>query len=251
MSMNISSDNKKIIIRLLISALIIGGVIAVVLLILKLTGVTSLTQEQLQAYIKSSGATAPLIYILVSFLQVTFVPIPGAITIIAGSYVFGPWLSFIYSYIGMLLGAMFAFFLGRAIGKPFANWIVGSEKKVDEWISKLKGKQNVILFFMFFLPFFPDDILCSIAGLLPISYLGFFVMQVITRATSIGSTVVFMSGEIIPYEGWGLVVLGALAIICICAFILSMKYSEKINDFCIERINRIFGRNKDKANEEN
>ena len=182
------SENKKVILRILLSAFIIGCIIGVIFLILKLTGVINLTQEQLQAYIKKSGLLAPFIYVLISFLQVTFVPIPGAITIIAGSYVFGAWLAFIYSYIGMLLGAMFAFFLGKMIGKPFANWVVGSEEKVNEWISKLKGKQNVILFFMFFLPFFPDDILCTVAGLLPITYLGFFVMQLITRATSVGFT---------------------------------------------------------------
>ena len=147
--MKVSSENKKMLLRLFISVLIIGCIIGAVFLILKLTGVTNLTQEQLQSYIKRSGAIAPLIYIAISFLQVTFVPIPGAITIIAGSYVFGPWLAFIYSYVGMLLGAMFAFFLGRALGRPFVNWIVGNEEKVDEWIFKLKGKQNVVLFFMF------------------------------------------------------------------------------------------------------
>lgn len=250
--MNVSNQNKKIILKLIVSLFIIGGIIGIVFLILKLSGITNLTQEQLQSYIKSSGAIAPLIYVAISFLQVTFVPIPGAITIIAGSYVFGPWLAFVYSYVGMLLGAMFAFFLGRALGRPFVNWIVGDEKKVDEWILKLKGRQNVVLFFMFILPFFPDDILCSIAGLLPITYLGFFVMQVVTRASSIGFTVLFMSGEFIPYEGWGLFVLGGIAIICIVAFILSIKYSEKINDFFVEKINYIFGKgkSKDKAKDE-
>ena len=250
--MKISSENKKMLLRLLLSVFIVGCIIGAVLLILKLTGVTNLTQEQLQAYIKQSGAIAPLIYVAISFLQVTFVPIPGAITIIAGSYVFGPWLAFLYSYVGMLLGAMFAFFLGRALGRPFVNWIVGNEEKVDEWIFKLKGKQNVVLFFMFILPFFPDDILCSIAGLLPITYLGFFVMQVVTRASSIGFTVLFMSGEFIPYNGWGLYVLGGVAIICIVAFILSIKYSEKINDFFVEKVNFIFGKgkHKDKINNE-
>lgn len=247
--MKISEDTKKMILRLILSCLVIGCIIGIVYLILHLTGITKLTQEQLQAYIKSTGAIAPLIYILVSFLQVTFVPIPGAITIIAGNYVFGTWLAYLYSYIGMLTGAMFAFFLGKAIGRPFANWIVGSAEKVDEWMARLKGKQNVVLFFMFFLPFFPDDILCTIAGLLPIGYLGFLAMQLITRATSIGFTLLFMSGEVIPYEGWGLVVLSVIAVICIVAFIFSMKYSEKINDFFVEKVNNIFGKNKDKLEE--
>lgn len=247
--MKISDENKKIIKRLLVSALIIGAVIGAVYLVLHLLGFTNLTEEQLQEMIASTGAIAPIVFIIVSFLQVTFVPIPGAITIVAGSFLFGAVESFIYSYIGMLLGAMFAFFLGKKIGRPFANWVIGSPEKVDEWVARLKGRQNVILFFMFFLPFFPDDILCTVAGLLPISYMGFLIMQIITRATSIGFTLLFMSGEVIPYEGWGLVVLAIVAVICITAFILSMKYSEKINDFFVEKMSKLF--KKDKSGQNN
>ena len=240
--MKISEENKKIILKLLLFVLLIGVIIAVGYLVLHLLGWTKLTQEQLQEIVKSTGAVAPLIFILISFLQVTFVPIPGAVTIIAGNYLFGFWLSFLYSYIGMLLGAMFAFFLGKTIGRPFANWILGSKEKVDLWIKRLKGRQNVILFFMFFLPFFPDDILCTVAGLLPISYFGFFIMQMVTRATSVGFTLLFMSGEFIPYHGWGLAVLAVIGIVCVVAFILSMKYSEKINDFFVDKINALFGK---------
>ncbi|MBE5742696.1 MAG: TVP38/TMEM64 family protein [Clostridiales bacterium] len=242
----ISAENKKIIKRLVLSAFIIVAVIGIIYLILRLLGLTKLTEQQIQDYVESTGAVAPLVFIAVSFLQVTFVPIPGAITIVAGNYLFGTWLSFLYSYIGMLLGAMFAFFLGKKIGRPFANWIVGSKEKVDEWLKRLKGKQNVVLFFMFFLPFFPDDILCTVAGLLPITYGGFLVMQVITRATSIGFTLLFMSGEVIPYEGWGLVVLAIIAVICIVAFVLSMKYSQKINDFFVNKVNSMFKRKSEK-----
>ena len=60
---------------------------------------------------------------------------------------------------------------------------------------------------MFLLPMFPDDILCSIAGIMPITYSVFIFMQLITRFTSIGGTLLFMSGEIIPYHGWGLVLI--------------------------------------------
>ena len=243
--------DKKFLLRLFLFFLSICAIIAIGYLILHLLGWTKLTQEQLQALIKDTGAIAPLIFILISFLQVTLVPIPGAVTIIAGNYLFGFWLSFLYSYIGMLLGATFAFFLGKTVGRPFANWIVGSKEKVDLWIKRLKGKQNVILFFMFVLPFFPDDILCTVAGLLPISYLGFFVMQMVTRAISIGFTLLFMSGEFIPYHGWGLVVLISIGIVCLVAFVLSIKYSQKINDFFVDKINAVFGKNKKLTKDKN
>ena len=245
------SETKKIILKLIISALVIGLIVGGAYLIFHFLGWTDLSQEQLQAFISSTGAIAPLVFIAVSFLQVTFVPIPGAVTIIAGSYLFGPWLSFLYSYIGMFFGGLFAFFLGKVIGRPFINWVAGSNEKADGWIKKLKGREKVFLFFAFLLPLFPDDLLCSIAGVLPISWLEFIIMQLITRTTSIGATLLFMSGEIIPYGGWGLPVLIILGIIAIAAFILSLIYAEKINAVFDKFINKLIGKKQDNNSDKN
>ena len=127
--------------------------------------------------------------------------------------------------------------------------MTGDINKADEWIKRLKGREKVFLFFAFLLPMFPDDLLCSIAGILPIKRKTFILMQVFTRATSILATLLFMSGEFIPYKGWGLVVLSILAILSIIAFILSMKYSEKLNSFFddfSEKILSLFKKEKDK-----
>jgi uncharacterized membrane protein YdjX (TVP38/TMEM64 family) len=172
---------------------------------------------------------APLVFIAISFLQVTFIPIPGAVTILAGSYLFGAWLSYLYSYIGFMLGSIVAFWLGKKIGRPFVNWVFGSKEEVDSYLARLKGKEKVCLFFMFLLPMFPDDALCAIAGILPISWTEFLIMQIITRATSIAGTLFFMSGEIIPFHGWGLVVIGLVAVLAIVAFIICYKNAEKLN----------------------
>lgn len=237
-------ENKDIIIRLLISALVIGALVLGVYLIFYFLGWTKLTKEELQTFISSTGAVAPLVFIAVTFAQVSLIPIPGAVTILAGSVLFGFWKSFLYSYIGMMIGSVVSFALGRVIGRPYVNWVVGGKDKADEWIKKLNGRENVFLFFAFFLPLFPDDILCAVAGALPIKWLTFIIMQVITRATSILATMLFMSGEIIPFHGWGLIVLGALAIVCVAAFIISIKYSEKLNTFFSNFIDRITGKNK-------
>ena len=225
--------------KLITSGLGLAALLGGIYLVMYLLGWTDLTREELQAFVASKGAWAPLIYVIISFLQVTFVPIPGAVTILAGNYVFGTGPAFLYSYIGMLLGAMFAFWLGRVLGRRFADWLSGSREKTDEWVRKLKGRENILLFFMFLLPFFPDDLLCAIAGLFPMSWLYFLLMQLITRATSIGGTLLFMSGEIIPFHGWGLAVLGAVAVLLVAAFIVCFRYAEQINarvDKCIDRL---------------
>ena len=224
-------ETKQSLIKLGITALVFISLILGAYLIMRQLGWADLSQEQLQDKIQSYGAKAPLIYILVSFMQVTVLPIPGAVTVLAGNYLFGPIETFVYAYIGALIGSFISFSLGKIVGRPFVNWIAGSKETVDEWLSKMRGKEGVILFFMFFFPFFPDDILCAIAGLLPFTYRGFMSMQLVTRATSIFGTLFFMSGEIIPWRGWGLVVLALVAIVFIAAFVICFINAEKLDNY--------------------
>lgn len=245
---NLTEEQKQVIKKLIISVLVIGAIILVIYLIMHWLGITDLTREELQEIIQSTGAIAPLTFIGISFLQVTFVPIPGMITILAGSYVFGAWESFLYSYIGMNLGAIVAFALGRLIGKPYINWVAGGEDKAKDWIKRLNGKEKIFLFFAFLFPFFPDDLLCSIAGALPITWRTFILMQLVTRTTSIGGTLLFMSGEVIPYEGWGLVLIGFFILLGVLAFIVSLKYSDQINAWFDKFTSKLSKKSKEKTN---
>lgn len=236
-------DVKKSIIKLTISTIILSGILLITYVILDCLNLTHLSQQELQSHIEKFGALGPIVFIIISFLQVTFLPIPASITILGGNYLFGPWLSYLYSFIGIFSGSLFAFFLGKVVGRRFVNWIVGDKETVDYYLSKLKGKETILLFFMFLLPFFPDDILCSIAGILPISWPVFILIQVITRFTSIGTTLFFMSGEIIPYnKPWGIALLIILAIIAVVTFIYAFKNSEKINDKLTRFVNKVLSR---------
>lgn len=237
-------DIKSIIIKIIISLLVIGLIILGLYFLFKYLGWTNLTKEELQAKIASTGLFAPIVFIVASFLQVTFIPIPSSVTIIVGNYLFGFWLSFLYSYIGIILGSILAFYLGRWLGRPFVNWVVGDSKAVDEYLIKMKNKENVILFFMFLLPLFPDDALCSLAGILPISFLTFLFMQLLTRATSILGTLFFMSGEIIHYDALGITIIVIVCILALVAFYLSYKYADKINEIFYNIMDKITFRKK-------
>lgn len=237
-------DIKSIIIKIIISLLVIGLIVLGLYFLFKHLGWTNLTKEELQAKIASTGVFAPIVFIVASFLQVTFIPIPSSITIIVGNYLFGFWLSFLYSYIGIVLGSILAFYLGRWLGRPFVNWVVGDNKVVDEYLIKMKNKENVILFFMFLLPLFPDDALCSLAGILPISFLTFLFIQLLTRATSILGTLFFMSGEIIRYDALGITIIVIVCILALVAFYLSYKYADKINEIFYNIMDKITFRKK-------
>lgn len=220
----------------MVALLLLCGLVLGAYLLLRSLGIFSLSREEFRDLLAGYGAWAPLAFILATFLQVTFVPIPSTVTILGGVYLFGAWASFLYSYIGLLLGASVAFFLGRLLGKPFVLWLSGDAARVEGLLARLRSRGIVLLFFMFLFPMFPDDLLCLIAGLLPISFSAFLLMQLLTRATSIGATLLFLSGEVIPYEGWGIVVIVFVCLIGVAMCVLSLVYADRfaaiLDRFC-------------------
>jgi len=232
------NSKKGIIIRALISLLIIFVIIGILYLIFWKLGYTKLDKEDLREIIEKAGVWGPIVFIVISFLQVTLIPIPSIISILAGSLLFGPLLSIVYSFIGIFIGSILAFGLGRWIGRRFVNWIVGDKETVDQYLKKIRNKESITLFFMFILPFFPDDALCSLAGITAMTWKGFIVMQVITRIISITSTILFWSGEIIPYTPVGFMIIGVIFSVAIIAFILTMKNSEKIGSLFSRKKNK-------------
>ena len=218
---------KRILPRVL-SVLCIVAVISLALWGLFEVGLLSLSKEGLQEKLEAYGALAPLLFILLTVLQSSLLPIPSTVTILAGAYLFGAVESFFYTYGGLLVGGILAFFLGRFAGRPFVNWLAG-EGRVDALVARARGREHVVIFFMFLFPLVPDYVLCLAAGLLPISLRSFLLMQMPTRALTVGITLLVFSGEVIPFEGWGIVVMAAVTLFAVAMFIVALIYTERLN----------------------
>lgn len=185
--------------------------------------------ESLREYISKSGKMAAIIYILFSFLQVIILPVPGSVTVAAGVAMFGPLKCSIYSFIGIVLGSLVAFLIGRLVGYKAVCWIVGKES-IDKWQQKLKGKDYLILSLMFLLPMFPDDILCFVSGLSSMTWNYFAVMIVITRAISVLYTA--YSFEFIPFNTWwGILIWAGIIGLIIVTFYVVFKHSDNIDRY--------------------
>lgn len=221
----------KLILSGVIICLFIGAIVLILHFALGIEYADLKNKEYVQEMINSTGGYAAFVFVIISFLQVTFIPIPGAVTILAGNYLFGFWTSLLLSYVGMMIGSIFAFWLGRKIGRPFVNWVVGDQEVVEKYLNRLNGKETILLFFMFLLPLFPDDMLCTVAGITKLSYLKYFIIQIITRFTSIFGTLIFMSGEFIPYNFWGITLIVVLSILALIAFVFAYKNSDRINSY--------------------
>lgn len=223
--------NQQALYKLIFCTLIFLDICAVVFFAICATGlITKINSIQaLRDYIADFGSWAVVLYILFCFLQVVILPVPGSVAVAAGVALFGPLKCTLYSFIGIVVGSIVAFAIGRVIGYKAVKWIVG-EDTLEKWMKKLKGKDYLILSIMFLLPMFPDDVLCFIAGLSSMSWPYFIVMIVATRAISVVTTA--YSIDLIPFTTWwGILIWVLIAAIIIIAFWLVCKYSDKIDKF--------------------
>ncbi len=219
---------KKRTAKMLLSFFILLDFSLFLLLTLQKTGFFNVVKssESLQAYLERAGIWMPMIYILLQFLQVILLPIPSVVSTIAGVALFGAFWATIYSMIGIMLGSILAFFIGRRWGNKAVSWMVGADT-LQKWQRKLKGRDNLILTLAFALPLFPDDILCFLAGLSTMSMGYFVVMITICRFLGIAGTC--YSIDFIPFNTWwGVLIWCGFALLTILVFVFLYRNFEKI-----------------------
>ncbi len=141
--------------------------------------VTSLlsNRDELIRVVESWGILAPLLYILLQILQTVVAPIPGQIVGSIGGFLFGGW-GILWTSIGTLIGCYIVFRIARRFGRPLLEKIF-KKSAVDQFDFIINSKSAaLILFLIFLLPGFPDDVICYIAGLtcLPIRNLMLIVI---------------------------------------------------------------------------
>lgn len=199
--------------------------------------------EKIKLFLSKYGAFAGFIFIIIQFLQVTIIPLPVALTTVAGVALFGVWKTLLYSTIGIISGSMFAFFLGRKFGIKLMIWLCG-KNVYEKYMKFAKGRDKIVLTMMFLFPFFPDDILCIIAGMTNMTYWQFFALMLVTRPLNI----LVMEGAFkgisaIPLTGYGIPIWIAIISVTLLAVILAFKFSSKIENALIklcEKVSSIF-----------
>ena len=139
--------------------------------------------EALSAFLSSLGAWAPIAFLLLQVLQIIIPVIPGGVILSVGVVAFGPVYGFIYNYVGMLMGSYIAFAFARRFGLPLIKSII-SEKAFAKYIGWLDNKQekfNKLFALAIFLPFFPDDLLCMLAGVSKMKTSTFWLINIVLK----------------------------------------------------------------------
>ena len=142
--------------------------------------------DSLRGLVGDSIISGPIIFILIQILQVVIPIIPGGISTAAGVLIFGPYAGFIYNYVGICIGSIIIFLLGRRYGKPFILSMI-SDKTYNKYIGWLDNQNRFEKLFALaiFLPVAPDDALCLMAGLTNMSVKRYTLIILIAKPLSI------------------------------------------------------------------
>ncbi|MBE7075737.1 MAG: TVP38/TMEM64 family protein [Clostridiales bacterium] len=230
-------NKKKKILRSLLVISILAVILVLAYFILKWTGAWEYINsvEKIRQLILSLGFWGRFAFVMIQFLQVTFLPIPSAVSTVAGVLIYGPLETALLSLSGVLFGSVVAFWLGRQFGRKVVVFMIG-EESCTKWANFLtNAKYSFVV--MMLLPIFPDDVLCLVAGLTNMSWRFFVLTNIISRPIGIFLTCYFGSGQIIPYHGWGLVVWAVLIVGVVLLLYLSYKYQKQIEDFLQNKLN--------------
>lgn len=141
-------------------------------------------RDELVRIMQGLGPWAPLLYIVLQVLQVVVAPIPGQIVGGVGGFLFGHW-GILWTTIGSLIGFWLVFLIARKFGRPLLEKIF-KKPVVDkfDFIINARGAA-LIIFAIFLLPGFPDDVICYIAGLTKLSLRKLMLVSILGRFPTI------------------------------------------------------------------
>ena len=191
--------------------------------------------KEFKKFILSTGGAGVFIYITIQMLQVVFLPIPAAVICLAGALIYGPWLGTLYCSLGIILGSILAFAMGRMFGFRIVAWIAGYDN-ASKYSSILNHKGKSFLPIAFLLPLFPDDILCLIAGITNMNFYYFTTIVTIFRPIAVICMSFFGGGYVIPFSGWGIYVWGVMIAIMAGVVYFSYKYQNKIEEWVVSKL---------------
>jgi uncharacterized membrane protein YdjX (TVP38/TMEM64 family) len=188
-------------------------------------------REWIRTTVASYGGAAPIVFIGIQIAQVIAAPVPGEATGFIGGYLFGALPGFIYSSIGLGIGSILNFGIGRFLGKRFVRRFIPEEK--FKRIDRMVNRQGIIgLFLMFIIPGFPKDYLSLALGLTTLPLKMFAVVSFVGRMP--GTLVLSLNGASLYEQNYFLV--AVIGTGCLVVALLAYRFREPLYRW-VEKVN--------------
>lgn len=183
------------------------------------------SREEIRAMIEAAGPFAGAVYFFIQLLTVVIAPIPSNISMMAGALAMGFWPALLLGFAAIWLGSMGVFLLARRLGQRRVQALV-DRGVMEKYLPVIREKQEVFLFLALLFPFFPDDMLCILAGLTSMPTGRFALLVLLARPWGLVFAALLGSGAFsLPLWGWAIWIAALIAL-----FVLAVKYSSRIED---------------------
>ncbi|MBQ3089710.1 MAG: TVP38/TMEM64 family protein [Oscillospiraceae bacterium] len=214
---------------LILIPVIVLAVVALVLL--PRLGLHEFSPEAIRDWVADKSPYSELVFLALQMTSVIVAPIPSNVMATAGGLLFGFPKGFVITIAAVTLGSLTTFTLAKLLGREAVQRLLAT--KLDpKYMDLLQRKQDVFLWMAFLFPFFPDDMICILAGLTDISYPKFIAIVLLARpwgllfASALG-------GSALSLPGWSIPI---LAILLAGLFYLGMKYGDRIEETIMNKL---------------
>jgi uncharacterized membrane protein YdjX (TVP38/TMEM64 family) len=137
-------------------------------------------KQFLKDTVASWGWLAPVVFVVIQALQVIVSPVPGEMTGPVGGALFGTWWGLVYSTLGLTIGTLFCFWVGRKWGEPLVRpWL--SEHNWNRLNFIIEAEGAILCFILYVLPGFPKDIISYLFGISPMPFWLFALVSTLGR----------------------------------------------------------------------
>ncbi|PYN30673.1 MAG: hypothetical protein DMD98_18720 [Candidatus Rokuibacteriota bacterium] len=134
----------------------------------------------LREVVETWGVLTPVLFIALQALHVILSPIPGEATGLLGGYLFGERLGFFYSTIGLTLGSLASFGVGRLLGANYVRGLV-RQQTWDKLGFVIESEGGILCFIIYLMPGLPKDIASYLFGISPLPFWVFAVASTLGR----------------------------------------------------------------------
>ena len=175
--------------------------------------------RQFRSWVDRHGVLGRLVFVGMVILQVLFALIPGEPLEVGAGYAFGILEGTLLCLVGMALGSIMIFLFTRRFGLKMAETIVGKERIDSMWFMKSSNHLNLLVFFLFFIPGTPKDVITSFVGLTPIKLTTFLGLSSVARIPSIVTSTI--TGNALGVKNYRIALIvyaitGAISLIGVC-----------------------------------
>ena len=161
--------------------------------------------ELFRQWVDRQGIWAPLLFMGMVILQIVVAVIPGEPLEIAAGYAFGAVEGTLLCLFGAFLGRVAVFLLVRKLGARAVDVFFPLDKLNELKFLQNKRRLTLWVFFLFFLPGTPKDVLCYVVGLTDLPLRSWLIISAIAPLPSIVTSTI--GGDALGMGDYGFAIL--------------------------------------------